>query len=240
MDNTKRVCLWSGPRNISTALMYSFAQRKDTVVFDEPLYAHFLSQSEAREYHPGADDILAQMENDGEKVIEMMMSNHAKPVLFFKNMTHHLLGLNLNFMKDCIHIILTRNPVEMLPSFSKVIENPTMDDVGYEAHLKLIKYLSAIDIKPIIVDSKDILRDPETMLNKICDLIGIPFDENMLEWDMGPIKEDGIWAKYWYSTVHKSTKFSTYNKVIEPIPDPLKALLETSLTCYKVLQKMAI
>ena len=238
--DTKRICLWSGPRNISTALMYSFAQREDTLVFDEPLYGHYLSHSDARIYHPGADEILAKMENDGNKVIEMMMSNHDKSVLFFKNMTHHLLGLNLKFMKDCIHIILTRDPVEMLPSFSKVIENPTMDDIGYEAHLKLINYLMGINKMPIVVDSKDILVDPKRMLNKICDLVGIPFDENMLEWDKGPIEEDGIWAKYWYNSVHKSTKFNTYTRVTEPIPASLKALLEASLTYYEVLLKMKI
>jgi hypothetical protein len=91
---TKRICLWSGPRNISTTLMYSFAQRTDTKVFDEPLYAHYLSKTNAKNYHPGADDILATMENDGKKVVAMIMGEHEKSIVFFKNMTHHLLDLD--------------------------------------------------------------------------------------------------------------------------------------------------
>ena len=137
-DNITRICLWSGPRNISTALMYSFAQRKDTTVFDEPLYAYYLSQTKARKYHPGAEDILSSMENNGEKVIETMMGYHPKPIVFFKNMTHHLLDLDRSFMKDVVHIILTRDPVEMLPSFAKVIADPNMEDVGDASHLDLL------------------------------------------------------------------------------------------------------
>ena len=110
-NNITRICLWSGPRNISTALMYSFAQRKDTLVFDEPLYAHYLNNTNANEYHPGAEDILSSMENDGEKVVEMMMGNYTKPVVFFKNMTHHLLNLDRTFMKNVVNVILTRNPI---------------------------------------------------------------------------------------------------------------------------------
>ena len=122
MDGSKRICLWSGPRNISTALMYSFAQRADTKVYDEPLYAHYLCQTNANEYHPGADDVMASLENDGEKVIEMMMGEHEKPIVFFKNMTHHILDLDKSFLKDTINVILTRDPVEMLPSFAEVID----------------------------------------------------------------------------------------------------------------------
>jgi len=135
-DATKRICLWSGPRNVSTALMYSFAQRADTQVYDEPLYAHYLRNTEAKAYHPGAEDVLASLENDGEKVIENMMGKHEKPVVFFKNMTHHLLDLDRSFMQNVVNVMLTRNPVEMLPSFAKVIENPTIGDVGYELHIE--------------------------------------------------------------------------------------------------------
>ena len=110
MSKVTRICLWSGPRNISTALMYAFAQRKDTKVYDEPLYAYYLKHHpEAHAYHPGADDILQTMENDGNKVVETMLKNTEKPVLFFKHMTHHLLGLDRDFMRDTVNVILTRN-----------------------------------------------------------------------------------------------------------------------------------
>ena len=104
-----RICLWSGPRNISTALMYSFAQRDDTVVYDEPLYAHYLSKTPAREYHPGAEEVIATMENDGEKVVhELILGDQPKPVAFFKHMTHHLINLDLAFLSETVNVLLTR------------------------------------------------------------------------------------------------------------------------------------
>ncbi len=239
-NNVTRICLWSGPRNISTAIMYSFAQRKDTVVFDEPLYAHYLSQTNARKYHPGAEEILSSMENNGDKVIEMMMGDYKKPVLFFKNMTHHLLHLDRSFMKDVVHIILTRDPQEMLPSFARVIPNPDMDDVGYASHLELLEYLLTINIEPIVVDSKDLLMDPEKMLKKICKRIEIPFDQHMLQWEKGPRCEDGLWAKYWYGNVHNSTKFTEYKAKKEPVPKRLEPLLVSCLSCYKKLRETVI
>ena len=143
-----RICLWSGPRNVSTALMYSFAQRPDTVVYDEPLYGHYLHSTQASTYHPGAQEVLQEMELDGNKVIESMMGSHSKPVVFFKNMTHHLLDVDRSFMTEVHNVLLTRNPVEMLPSFAKEIPNPTMLDVGYEAHIELIRHLNSLGRSP--------------------------------------------------------------------------------------------
>lgn len=230
-----RICLWSGPRNISTALMYSFAQRSDTQVFDEPLYAHYLCRSEAQVYHPGADKIRASMENDGKKVVGMMMSDHGKPVLFFKNMTHHLLDLNRSFMKNTVNIILTRDPVEMLPSFAKVIPNPVMDDVGYALHIDLLHYFENNGIKPIILDSKQVLLNPKKALIALCLRIGIPFQEQMLSWKATARPEDGIWAKYWYDSVHQSTSFMPYKTKTEPFPEKLKPLLKKCQPYYKKL-----
>ncbi|MCH2216162.1 MAG: sulfotransferase family protein [Flavobacteriales bacterium] len=234
-DQTKRICLWSGPRNVSTALMYSFAQRSDTKVFDEPLYAHYLRHSDAHEYHPGAEDILATMENDGEKVIETMMANYEKPVLFFKHMTHHLLDINLDFLSDCTNVILTREPRAMLVSFDKVIPNPTMQDVGYEAHLKLKEHLEGIGQRAIVLDSKEILMNPRQALSRFCGEIGIPFEESMLSWEVGPIPEDGIWAEYWYANVHKSNGFQLYVEREIDFPERLEPLLEE---CQKIYQKL--
>jgi hypothetical protein len=238
-DQIKRICLWSGPRNVSTALMYSFAQRSDCQVFDEPLYAHYLYNTDADEYHPGADDILATMENDGEKVVEMMIGPHDKPVAFFKHMTHHLIELNLDFLKDCVNVILTRDPREMLVSFDKVIPNPTMQDVGYEAHLMLMDHLERIGQEVIVLDSKEILMDPESVLNKFCNAIGIPFEESMLSWEAGPIPEDGIWAKYWYANVHKSQGFQPYVPKQDDFPSRLIPLLNECEPIYNRLIKLS-
>ncbi|WP_299525950.1 sulfotransferase family protein [Winogradskyella sp.] len=241
MANIKRICLWSGPRNISTALMYAFAQREDTKVFDEPLYAFYLkNHPEAHSYHPGSQDILSAMENDGNRVVDMMLSNNEKPVLFFKHMTHHLLGLDRQFMKDTINIILTRDPIDMLPSFDKVIHNPTIDDVGYAHHIELLKYFEEHQIPFTVLDSRKVLDNPEKVLRKLCDFIKIPFDIHMLSWQPQQRQEDGIWAKYWYSSVHKSSGFQKYKPNGKPFPQHLKNLLEESKPHYQTLLEYAI
>jgi hypothetical protein len=239
-DGITRICLWSGPRNISTALMYSFAQRSDTRVFDEPLYGYYLSQTDADEYHPGAKEIMADMETGGNKVIEMMMGNHDKPVVFFKNMTHHLLDLNKGFMHDVVNVILTRNPKEMLPSFDKVIENPSLKDVGYQDHTELLEYLEKENISPVVIDATIFLKNPERILKKLCEKISIPYQENMLSWEKGARPEDGVWAKYWYDNIHKSTGFMKYQPKTDPFPENLNALLSESQTHYERLKKIAL
>jgi hypothetical protein len=220
--------------------MYSFAQRADTKVFDEPLYAHYLSKTTAKNYHPGADDILATMENDGKKVVDMMMGEHEKSVVFFKNMTHHLLDLDRDFMKDCIHFILTRDPVEMLPSFDKVIKNPSIDDVGYALHTELLEYFEKVGITPIVLDAKKVLLSPERVLKQLCDRIGISFDKKMLRWEARARTEDGIWAQYWYTNIHKSTGFIPYNSKTDPFPERLKPLLNECLIHYKKLISLSL
>ena len=239
-DGITRICLWSGPRNISTTLMYSFAQRNDIAVFDEPLYAHYLCNSKADEYHPGAKEVIASQENDGKKVIDMMMGKHNKPVVFFKNMTHHLLNLDRSFMKNVVNVILTRDPKEMIPSFAKVIDNPTIGDIGYALHTELIAYFEKENINYIVLDSKNILIDPKKVLSKFCEQVGIAFDETMLKWETGAKQEDGSWAKYWYDNVHQSTGYIPYKAKTTPFPEKLQALLEECTPHYEKLVKQAI
>ncbi len=227
MNKTKRICLWSGPRNISTALMYSFAQRKDCTVVDEPLYAHYLTHTDAHKYHPGAEEVIADQENDGRKVIdEIVFGKYETPVVLFKHMTHHLVDLDLSFLKDTINIILTREPKEMLTSYIKQVEQPVLEDTGYPQHVELMEYLQGIGQQPLIVDSKDVLMDPTSKLTEICDYIGIPFDDSMLEWQAGARPEDGIWSKHWYHNVHRSTGFQPYRPKKEEVPEELQELLK--------------
>ena len=176
-----RLCVWSGPRNISTALMYSFAQRVDTTVYDEPLYAHYLVNSSAKDYHPGADDIIATMENDGEKVVaDIILGAQPTLVAFFKQMTHHLVKLERAFMKRTVNVMLIRHPRDMLPSYAERVSEPTLRDVGYKMHLDLVEYLHSLGQEPPVLDSAATLMNPDGVLRKLCGRIGIPFDEAML------------------------------------------------------------
>lgn len=241
MIQPTRICLWSGPRNISTALMYSFAQRADTAVFDEPLYAHYLSKTPARHYHPGAEEVIATMENDGEKVVRnLILGKHDAPVLFFKHMTHHLNDLDWRFMRQTVNVILTRDPVDMLPSYAKQVEQPALHDVGYALHLELLDYLHSIGQTPLVLDSKQTLLNPRDVLTKLCRQIGILFDEAMLSWKAGARPEDGSWARYWYHAVHRSTGFQKYSRKTEPFPEKLRPLLAECQPYYEKLVSLAI
>ena len=240
-QQSTRICLWSGPRNISTALMYSFAQRPDTVVYDEPLYAHYLSKTPAREYHPGAERVIADMENDGEAVVrDLILGLQPAPVAFFKHMTHHLVGLDWGFLKHTTNVLLTRDPVEMLPSYGAVVEAPAMADVGYAAHVELLEYLQALGQDPPVLDAKQVLLDPRGVLEELCNRIRIEFKEGMLRWEAGPRLEDGSWAEFWYAGVHRSTGFAPYRPKTEPFPVHLEPLLAECRPYYERLKTRAI
>lgn len=203
----KKICLWSCPRNVSTALMYSFAQREDTVVFDEPLYAHYLFASGIS--HPGRKEVLKTQEKNGNKVIKDIILKRRKKIAFHKLMTHFLINIDTSFLQKVTNIIFIRNPKEIIYSYSKVIPNPTINDIGIKKQFDLY---NSLDKKPIILDSKYLLINPEKVLNRLCKLLDIRFDIKMLKWKKGPIKEDGVWAKYWYKNVHNSTGFIPYNE----------------------------
>lgn len=239
--NITRICLWSGPRNISTALMYSFAQRDDSLVFDEPLYAHYLSRTPARAYHPGADEVIATMENDGQKVVDdLILGDFDKPVVFFKHMTHHLHDLDLRFLDHTVNVLLTRDPLDMLPSYAVNVERPTLQDVGYKQHIELFEYLKSRGQTPAVLDSKQILLNPKKVLSDLCRRIGIRFQEAMLNWEPGARKEDGSWAPYWYKSVHESTGFGKYVQKSTPFPESLKPLLAECQPYYEQLSRLAI
>jgi hypothetical protein len=220
-------------------MMYSFAQRPDTRVYDEPLYGYYLKHYEHRENHPGADEVMDSMECNGQKVVEMMLGNDEKPVLFFKNMAHHLQGLDFSFLSDLSNVLLTRHPEEMLPSYAAVIESPGIDDVGYRMHLEIAKHLKSKQLPVIVLDAKSVLLNPESQLKKLCAALNIPYYAEMLSWPAGARPEDGSWARYWYANVHRSTGFIPYQPKATAFPEHLKPLLEECMPYYEELLEMA-
>ena len=239
MENCLKLSVWSGPRNVSTALMYAFRQRPDTVVVDEPLYGHYLKVTRAE--HPGDDEVLAAMDTDGGQVVwEVLLGPCERPVHFFKNMAHHLAGLDRGFLGGLTNVLLTRDPAEMLPSLARQLPNPTLRDTGLLYQTEILDHVLGQGLDPVVLDAKQLLLDPPGVLRSACDRLGIPFHEAMLRWPAGPKPEDGVWAKHWYANVHASTGFSPYNPRTGDFPERLKPLLEESVSLYERLRGYAI
>ena len=234
-----RINLLSGPRNVSTALMYSFAQRSDTRVVDEPLYGYYLAETGAQ--HPGAAQVIAAMNCDGHRVIkDIILGPCDQSVLFIKNMPHHLINLDQTFLTKTTNIFLIRNPREMLPSLINQIPQPTLWDTALEIQAKLYDTLKKSGQSPPVLDAKELLLKPKSVLQRLCKKIGISFDEEMLHWQAGSRPEDGVWAPYWYHNLHKSTGFQKYKQKSEPFPEFLKSLLAECLPHYEKLYAVAI
>ena len=234
----KPICLWSCPRNLSTALMYAFAQREDTKVFDEPLYAHYLKVSGVK--HPAREQVLEALENDGNKVVKEVILQESDKLLFHKLMTHFLIGIDTEFLSEVINIIFIRNPEEIITSYSKVIPNPSMNDIGVKQQYELFLDLERRGIEPIVFDSKYLLKNPELMLSRLCKILDVSFDKKMLEWKKGARKEDGVWAKYWYKNIHNSTGFLPYAKKAITLTGSNAVLAEECLPYYKFLTAKSI
>ena len=199
-----RICLWSGPRNVSTALMYAFAQRADTRVVDEPLYGHYLRVSGAR--HPGRDEVMAAQNCDAEEVVrDVILGPTNRPVLFIKHMAHHLVEIDGSFLAATRNAFLIRDPAEMLPSLVNQIAEPTLRDTGLPQQAELYDRLAGMGQSPPVLDARELLLDPEHVLEHFCHDLGLAFDPNMLSWTPGGRPEDGVWARHWYQSVHRSS-----------------------------------
>jgi hypothetical protein len=236
---TKRVSVWSGPRNVSTALMYSFRGRSDTTVVDEPLYGHYLKVTDAP--HPGKDVVLAAMETDGERAVrEVLLGTYTKPVVMFKNMAHHLVGLKRDFLDELDNVLLIRDPAEMLPSLAQQLPAPTLRDTGLQEQVEIVEVALASGQTPLVIDAKRLLQNPETILRELCRRLRLPFDPAMLSWPQGPKPEDGVWAKSWYAGVHASSAFAPYRPKTEPFPERLRPLLESCAPLYDKLGAHAL
>jgi len=236
---TQRICLWSGPRNVSTALMYAFGQRSDTQILDEPLYAHYLHVTDT--IHPVREEVLTSMETDGDTVIrDIILGPSEKPVLFMKQMAHHLVDIDRSFMEKTVNVLLIRNPKEMLSSLANVIGIPKMKDTGFNIQVELLADLQKIGQSPPILDSRELLLAPKKVLSKLCARLNLPFEEAMLSWEQGGNPSDGVWAPYWYQNLHKSEGFAPYRPKTEPFPESLEDILSECQPYYEILSANAI
>ena len=237
-QSMKAICLWSGPRNVSTALMYSFAQRADTLIVDEPLYGHFLRVTGAD--HPGREEVLAQVNTDGEVVMQTLLDTVAeKEVLFMKQMAHHLVEINQGFMRRTDNIFLIRDPQQMLPSLTIQLPHATLADTGLATQWQLYEQLCEMGQRPAILDSRELLLNPPAVLRKLCEHLQIDYTDDMLTWEPGARPEDGVWAPYWYHAVHTSSGFAAYVAKTD-FPDKLQDFLAQCSPWYDKLYAHAL
>ncbi|KAL9676768.1 hypothetical protein QQ045_004987 [Rhodiola kirilowii] len=226
---------WSAPRSLSTSLMYSFAQRDDTEVLDEPLYANFLRVTGAE--RPYRDELLSKMEVDGNKVIkDVIFGPGKKKYRYCKHIAKQRVpGLSRDLMKKGKHFILIRNPLHILPSFDKVV-SPSFLELGLAELVSIYSELCEAGKPPPIIDAEHLQQDPEGALHGLCEDLDIPFQASMLKWEAGPKQVDGLWAPWWYKSVHKSTCFTPTRKYPNAFPLSFYDLLEQSLPFYNMLK----
>jgi sulfotransferase family protein len=234
-----RINLISGPRNISTAMMYSFAQRDDTTVVDEPFYAYYLKVKGKQ--HPGREEVLQSGSADLDDITNcVLFGNYDTPIVFFKQMAHHFQDFDTGLLEGMKNILLIRDPAEMVASFTKVVQDVTIDDFGVKQAHALYHQLNSADNPVIVIDAKYVLQNPEHVLKKLCKKLDIPFTGKMLHWKTGPRKEDGVWAKYWYANVHRSTGFKAYKPKPVHLAGRFNAIVEEASFYYNALFENAI
>ncbi|GAB4386358.1 MAG: branched chain amino acid aminotransferase [Phycisphaerales bacterium] len=232
-----RIGMWSGPRNISTALMRSWESRADCFVSDEPLYAHYLKVTGAD--HPARDEIIQNHEWDWQLVTRALTGPipRGKSVWYQKHMNHHLTpDVGRKWVLELHNVFLIREPAEMITSFIKVIPDPSPTDLGLPQQVELWEWIRRKTGRaPLVIDARDVLENPRGMLTVLCEHVGVPFDEAMLTWKPGPRDTDGVWAPHWYQNVYRSTGFEPYRPKNEPVPARLAGVLEECQRLYDFL-----
>ena len=199
--------MWSGPRNLSTAMMYSFAQRADSKVVDEPFYAAYLAKTGLP--HPMAVEVMNSQPQDPFVVEQSLISSIDAEVHYQKHMCQHMIdGMPRDWMAEVTNVFLIRHPARVIASFAKQIPNPTAQDIGFEAQVDLFNHCVALGQSPVVVDSFDIRQNPEVLLKALCGALKLSFNPDMLSWSPGGNPADGVWAPVWYDAVHASAGFA--------------------------------
>jgi len=231
-----RIAMWSGPRNLSTAMMYAFAARGDCAVWDEPFYAAYLAKTGRTD--PLRQEIIAAGETDAGKVIAACSGPvpAGKPHFYQKHMTQHMLpGIDRGWMAGVTNVFLIRNPARVIASYAAKRERPTLDDIGFRQQLELYEHARSLGQTPIVIDSADIRADPEPALRALCGAIGLDWTPAMLHWPPGGHPGDGAWAPHWYGAVHRSTGFAGEMGELPDLPPEYAALAGRALPYYKKL-----
>ena len=231
--------MWSGPRNISTALMRAWENRPDTVVMDEPLYGHYLTQ--VRVTHPGVDEVLAHHETDWTRAVASLFAPlpDGRRISYQKHMAHHLLPhMARDWVLRLTNCFLIRHPADMLASLQARMGPPTLADTGLPQQAELFAEVrAATGTTPPVLDADDVLRDPRGALTRLCDRLGVPFSDRMLSWPAGRRPTDGIWAKYWYDAVERSTGFEPYRPRERRVDPALQPLLAQCMPIYQTMRE---
>ena len=227
---TVRVAMWSGPRNISTAMMRSFGARTDTVVVDEPLYAHYLVRTGLK--HPGREEVLASQPHRWQDVVEALLRPlPGVAVHYHKHMSHHLLPeVGRDWLERVSNAFLIRDPAAVVASYARVREDPTLADLGFAQQVEIFRRFGGP-----VVDAADVLRDPPATLRALCAVLGIAYQETMTSWPPGRRPTDGVWAPHWYAAVEKSTGFAPYDPGSPDVPDRLRPLVDAARPYYAEL-----
>jgi len=232
-----RIAMWSGPRTVSTALMRAWENRADTIVTDEPLYAFYLDRTGID--HPGREAVIASQPTDWRVVLAGLTGAPLPPgvaISYAKHMTHHLLPeVDRAALAPLRHAHLIRDPRELLASYARVRTEPTIDDLGLRQQAEIFEAFGGP-----VVDSRDLLTDPEGILRALCQALDVPFDAEMLSWPAGPRDSDGVWAPHWYASVHASTGFAAYRPPADPLPARLEPLARRCLPYFARLHEHRI
>ncbi len=237
-----RIAMWSGPRNISTAMMRAWGNRPDTFVIDEPFYAFYLKATGKK--HPGADEVIATGETDWRRVVAQLMGpipeswhKGTSHIVYQKQMTHHLLpGVDRQWLGAMTNCFLIRDPREVILSYIKKQADPTLEDLGLVQQAEIFDWVcQTIEKVPPVIDAQDVQQNPEQVLRRLCDAVGVEFSESMLSWPPGLRETNGIWAKHWYGEVARSTSFRPYQPKDESVPERLREIHERCRECYERL-----
>ncbi|MFK7915834.1 MAG: hypothetical protein AB8B93_18100 [Pseudomonadales bacterium] len=233
-----RIAMWSGPRNISTAMMRSFENRADCVVVDEPFYACYLAHSGV--VHPMQEAVLASQPRQWSAVTAALREPLPAGVTlqYQKHMTHHMLeDLDAAWVQEVQHAFLIRNPADMVASYVNKRGSVTVDDLGLPRQVALYQSIqAATGQRPPVVEARDVLQDPEPALRQLCGALGIAFAPEMLAWPAGLRSSDGVWASHWYNAVETSTGFGAYSSHSEKLPSEYQRVVDACQPYYEFFQ----